>query len=84
MTTGNSLKRNVQNIGNSITRQGFNISQSAEIRNQNHQGIGLGRRISSGTSNMMKTGFNMISPLNKVPLVKKIITNNSKNRKGNR
>lgn len=65
MSSGNSFTRAVQGVGNSIRSHGINMASTAEKRNSTYQGIGLNKKISSVTSSMMKSGFNMINPLNR-------------------
>lgn len=70
MSSNNNIVRAVQGVGNTIRNHGINIASAAATRNSKKEGIGINKKISSGTSSMMKNGLNMISPLNRIPLPK--------------
>lgn len=69
---GNFASRQLQNVGNSITKFGNNMSTKAEARNQNYEGIGLSKKISTFSQSAFLKGLNMTS---KNPNVNKIATN---------
>lgn len=75
MSSGNPITRAVQGVGNSIRSHGLNISTSAGVRNANYEGLGLNKKISSGSSSIMKTGLNMMMPLNRMPIPRRNSTN---------
>lgn len=75
MSSSNPLTRAVQGVGNSIRSHGLNISTSAGVRNANYEGLGLNKKISSGTSSIMKAGLNMMVPLNRMPMPRHTGTN---------
>lgn len=75
MSSGNPLERAVQGVGNSIRSHGLNMASSASFRNANYQGTGLNKKIDSGSSSIMKTGLNMMVPLNRMPMPRHTGTN---------
>ena len=66
----NPLSRGVQSVGNTIRSYGLNIASSAMKRNANNEGIGLSKKISSGTSSMMRGGLGMINPIRRTPTIR--------------
>ena len=67
MSSGNPITRAVQSVGNSIRSYGINMSASAETRDRRYEGLGINKKISSGSNSIMKTGLGMMNPLNKIP-----------------
>ena len=66
----NPLSHGVQSVGNTIRSYGLNIASSAMKRNANNEGIGLSKKISSGTSSMMRGGLGMINPIRRTPTIR--------------
>ena len=79
--SGNFAQKKIQNIGNSLLRHGYNISTNAVERNNHYQGIGLGKKISSGTKSAIIGGLKM-TPVARNPFVNKIITNSNRKKIG--
>lgn len=75
MSSRNIISRSVEGVGNAIRSHGLGMATNAGIRNANYEGIGLNKKIVSGTSSLMKTGLGMIVPLNKIPIPKHTGTN---------
>ena len=75
MSSSNPFTRAVQGVGNSIRSHGLNMATSADKRNSTYQGIGLNKKIASGTSSMMRMGLNMVNPLNRMPIPRHTGTN---------
>lgn len=75
MSSSNPLTRAVQGVGNSIRSHGLDISSSAGVRNANYEGLGINKKISSGSNSIMKTGLNMMMPLNRMPIPRRTSTN---------
>ena len=75
MSSSNPLERAVQGVGNSIRSHGLNMASSASYRNANYQGTGLNKKIDSGSSSIMRTGLNMMVPLNRMPMPRHTGTN---------
>ncbi len=75
MSSSNPMTRAVQGVGNSIRSHGLNISTSAGVRNANYEGLGLNKKISSGSNSIMKAGLNMMVPLNRMPIPRHTSTN---------
>ena len=67
MSSGNPITRAVQSVGNSIRSYGINMSASAETRDRRYEGLGINKKISSGSNSIMKAGLGMMNPLNKIP-----------------
>lgn len=75
MSSGNMFNRAVQGVGDSIRNHGLKIATNAEMRNSRYEGIGVNKKIASGTSTMMKAGLNMMMPLNRMPMPRHTGTN---------
>ena len=63
--SGNPISKSVQSIGNSIRKYGLDMANKADLRNKNNEGIGLYKKISSGTSNLMRKGTMFMNPNNR-------------------
>lgn len=75
MSSSNPIARTVQNVGNTIRNHGLNMNTKAETRAASSKGFGVSDQISSGASSMLRTGLNMMIPLNRIPMPKHIGTN---------
>ncbi len=64
------INKGIQNIGYSIKEHGLNMSYNANKRNANYEGLGINKKISSGTSIAMKEGLKVA--LNQVPAIKRV------------
>lgn len=60
MSSGNMFSRAIQNVGNSIRSHGLNMATSAERRNAHYEGLGVNKKISSGSSRIMGKGIDMM------------------------
>lgn len=70
MLSSNPMMRAVQNVGNRIRSHGAGMSSSAIERNERNEGLGINKKVSSGTSAIMNKGLGMINPLNKINMPK--------------
>jgi len=60
MSSGNGFSRAIQGIGNSIRSHGLGMATNAENRNAHYEGLGINKKISSGSSTVMGKGLNMM------------------------
>lgn len=75
MSSPNKISRTLQSVGNTIRNHGLNMSTKAGVRSTNNKGFGVTDSISRGTTSMMKTGLNMMVPLNRISMPRHTGTN---------